>query len=162
MTTGCGPEAGENCHKRITFYNNYDRDTYISLETDYPDTVAGQSLGEAFINSFDGIGKSMAIGGAIEVVTTIGVSYAQGINPWTGENNSIEYKSVGAKGTKVDMKKINDNYLKLKGFDAHGIKYEYLGDKALISRYNLYKTPSGQIIISDGKNVQIMTEYFIK
>jgi hypothetical protein len=49
-----------------------------------------------------------------------------------------------------------------KGIDAEAIKYEYLGDKAPISRFNLYKTPSGQIIISDGKNVQIPTDYFIE
>jgi hypothetical protein len=51
---------------------------------------------------------------------------------------------------------------KLQGLDAHAIKYEYLGDGAPIARFNLYKTPSGQIIISDGRNIQIPTNYFIK
>lgn len=47
--------------------------------------LEGQSLGMAFTNSFSGIGKDMLIGGAIGVASTIGVSYASGINPWTGE-----------------------------------------------------------------------------
>jgi hypothetical protein len=53
--------------------------------------IAGQNFGDAFANSFEGIGKSMAIGGAIGVATTIGVSYANGINPWTG--NKIQAKT---------------------------------------------------------------------
>ena len=47
--------------------------------------LEGQNLGMAFSNSFSGIGKDMLIGGAIGVASTIGVSYASGINPWTGE-----------------------------------------------------------------------------
>jgi hypothetical protein len=46
---------------------------------------AGQSLGDSFVNSFDGIGKSMAVGGTIGVATTIGVSYANGIKSVDGE-----------------------------------------------------------------------------
>jgi hypothetical protein len=46
--------------------------------------IAGQNLGDAFTNSFEGLGKSMAIGGAIGVATTVGVSYANGVSPWTG------------------------------------------------------------------------------
>ncbi|MDR1601595.1 MAG: FG-GAP-like repeat-containing protein, partial [Tannerella sp.] len=53
---------------------------------------AGQSLGDSFVNSFDGIGKSMAVGGTIGVASTIGVSYANGINPWTGK---LKYPSNG-------------------------------------------------------------------
>jgi hypothetical protein len=121
---------------------------------------AGQNLGDAFSNSFDGIGQSMAIGTAIGVSATIATSYANGVNPWNGEKLTIDLKSIGAKGTSIN--KISDSYLKQKGFDAHAIKNEYLGKNAQISRYNLYKTPSGQIFISDGKNVQIPTSYFIK
>jgi hypothetical protein len=47
--------------------------------------IAGQSFGEAFANSFEGIGQSMAIGTVIGMATTIGVSYARGISPWTGK-----------------------------------------------------------------------------
>jgi hypothetical protein len=52
----------------------------------------GQKLGEAVINSFDGFGRSMVIGAAVGITTTIAVSYAQGINPWTG-------KAIVGKGT---------------------------------------------------------------
>ena len=45
----------------------------------------GQNLGDAFTNSFDGIGKSMIMGGAIGVAATIGTSYASGINPINGK-----------------------------------------------------------------------------
>jgi RHS repeat-associated protein len=62
--------------------------------------IAGQSFGEAFANSFEGIGQSMAIGTVIGMATTIGVSYASGISPWTGktiepkieQNNNINKK----------------------------------------------------------------------
>jgi hypothetical protein len=47
--------------------------------------LQGQSLDEAFANSFDGIGGSMAFGLGIGVATTVGVSYANGISPWTGK-----------------------------------------------------------------------------
>jgi hypothetical protein len=122
----------------------------------------GQNLGDAFSNSFQGIGKSMAIGGVIGVTTTTVYSLTNNINPLNGRelNSKIELKSVGAKGASIN--KINDSYLKQQGYDAHAIKYEYLGRDAPISRFNLYKTPSGQIIISDGRNIQIPTDYFIK
>ena len=48
--------------------------------------LQGQSFGEAFANSFEGIGKSMAMGLGIGVTTTIAVSYASGINPFNGKN----------------------------------------------------------------------------
>ena len=52
-------------------------------------TTAGliyrQNLGDAFRNSFKGIGSSMGIGLTVEVTPTIGVSYANKISPWTGE-----------------------------------------------------------------------------
>ena len=46
--------------------------------------IIGQSFGDAFSNSLSGIGKSMIVGGALGVVSTIGISYASGINPWNG------------------------------------------------------------------------------
>jgi hypothetical protein len=45
----------------------------------------GQNLGDAFLNSFNGIGQSMAMGFGIGVASTIGVSYANKISPWTGK-----------------------------------------------------------------------------
>ncbi|OAV76278.1 hypothetical protein Barb7_00026 [Bacteroidales bacterium Barb7] len=47
--------------------------------------IAGQNLMEAFTNSFRGLGKSMLIGGALGVASTIGASLANGINPITGK-----------------------------------------------------------------------------
>lgn len=46
---------------------------------------AGQNLGDAFINSFEGIGQNMAIGGALGVTSTVVYSYANRVSPWTGE-----------------------------------------------------------------------------
>ncbi len=46
--------------------------------------LEGYSFGDSFINSFDGLGSSMIVGGALGVASTIGVSYASGVNPWTG------------------------------------------------------------------------------
>ena len=46
---------------------------------------AGKSFEDAFNDSFEGLFQSMAIGGAVGVASTIAVSYANGINPWTGE-----------------------------------------------------------------------------
>jgi guanyl-specific ribonuclease Sa len=61
--------------------------------------LQGQTFGEAFANSFDGIGKSMIVSGAIGVATTVGVSYAQGINPWTGKDLQITAKDLGIQST---------------------------------------------------------------
>jgi RHS repeat-associated protein len=70
----------------------------------------GQNFGDAFSNSFQGIGKSMVIGGATGVSATIGVSYANGINPISGKmmwpkndgfQNNPEY-TILKKGTMLD------------------------------------------------------------
>jgi hypothetical protein len=53
--------------------------------------IAGQDLGDAFANSFEGLGKSMAINGVIGVAATIVVSYANKVSPWTG--NKIARKT---------------------------------------------------------------------
>ena len=47
--------------------------------------IEGQNFGDAFTSSFKGIEKSMAIGLGVGVATTVGVSYANGINPLTGK-----------------------------------------------------------------------------
>jgi len=47
--------------------------------------IQGQSFNEAFASSFNGLGQSMAFGAAIGVASTIGVSYANKISPWTGK-----------------------------------------------------------------------------
>jgi RHS repeat-associated protein len=65
---------------------------------------AGQSLDNAFANSFKGIEKSMAIGGAIGVVTTAGIMYASGKNPLT--RNPLTTKT----GTTVLEGTVKSNY----------------------------------------------------
>lgn len=50
--------------------------------------LQGKSFEEAIQDSFKGIGTSMALGGAIGLASTVAVSYANGINPWTGKNIS--------------------------------------------------------------------------
>lgn len=47
---------------------------------------AGQNLSDAFYNSFDGIGKSIAIGTAIGVSATVATCYANGISPLSGKS----------------------------------------------------------------------------
>jgi hypothetical protein len=71
---------------------------------------AGQSLDKAFATSFKGIGKSMTMGGAIGIGTTIGISYAGGRSPWTGE-------VLASKG---------GTHLVYEGLDAAG-KVRYVG-----------------------------------
>jgi guanyl-specific ribonuclease Sa len=45
----------------------------------------GQSLSEAFNNSFEGLGTSIVMGTATSLTTTYAVSKASGMNPWTGK-----------------------------------------------------------------------------
>lgn len=47
--------------------------------------LEGQSLGNAFGGSFEGIEKSIGWGTAIGVATTVGMSYANGVNPLSGK-----------------------------------------------------------------------------
>lgn len=46
--------------------------------------VDGQNFFTSFTNSFDGIEKSIAFGGAVGVASTIGTCYFNKVNPWTG------------------------------------------------------------------------------
>ena len=77
---------------------------------------------------------------------------------------------VGSEGilvhNKCSLTKISDSYLKQKGFNAHDIKYEVLGDRAKIAQYNLfYDKATGVIfILANGAKeaAKIATGYFIK
>jgi hypothetical protein len=118
-------------------------------------------MNQALNAGFKGMLTGVTIGGGLGAGSGYKYAVENHLNPLNGKAlNSVEINSVGAKG--ISIKKLNDNYLKQQGLDAHSIKYEYLGKNAQISRFNLYETPSGQIFISDGKNVQIPTDYFIK
>ena len=50
--------------------------------------LEGQNFGNAFSNSFDGLGQSIAMGTMLGVTTTIVNSYAQGKNPWVVKNQT--------------------------------------------------------------------------
>ena len=54
----------------------------------------GASLNNAFGNSFDGLGQSMAIGTGIGVASTVGVSFANGINPINGRPFPVRTESL--------------------------------------------------------------------
>ena len=67
---------------------------------------------------------------------------------------------------KCGLTKISDSYLKKKGLNAHKIKYDALGKKAQISRYNLYydKNTKAIFILKNGAkaDAKIATGYFLK
>lgn len=96
-----------------------------------------------------------SLGGATVGVAEAGISagIAKGIKNISGklsaklhgeyydQNPSIFGKNtVGAaeKYIPKNIKKVNDNYLKQKGFDAHEIKSDVLGRNAKISQYDIY------------------------
>ena len=72
--------------------------------------LQGKSFDEAFANSFDGIGKSMLIGGGIGVATTVGGCFWRGINPLNGKtlypkNNGFDgvpNQTILEEGTIID------------------------------------------------------------
>ncbi len=122
--------------------------------------IQGQSFGEAFKASFDGVVKSMAVGGALGMISTVAVSYANKINPFTGERQ-YTFKSVGAKRLPTNLKKLSDSYIKKNGINAHDIKKEYLGKNAIISHFDLYQSQSGQIFIfKKNSNIPPIPTYY--
>ncbi len=81
--------------------------------------------------------------------TGVSASIAKGIKNISGklhgeyhnQNPSIFGKNtIGAaeKYIPKNIKKVNDNYLNQKGFNAHEIKYDVLGRNAKISQYDIY------------------------
>lgn len=63
-----------------------------------------------------------------------------------------------------NVEKISDNYLKQLGIDAHQLKKDFLGQKAKISRFDLYKDKTtGEILIfrKGGKGEPIHTYEYI-
>ena len=63
----------------------------------------GNSLGESLDNSFEGIGKSILIGEAIGVTSTIATCYATRISPWTGERIQRHHSFPKALGGNVNQ-----------------------------------------------------------
>ena len=69
--------------------------------------LEGHSFSTSLKNSFRGIGTSMAIGTAIGVASTLGVCYAENINPFTG--NLINSKRIiEAFGLESSVARINN------------------------------------------------------
>jgi RHS repeat-associated protein len=72
----------------------------------------GKSFDQAVFDSFDGIGQSMAIGGAIGVASTISVCFWKGVNPIRG--NMLWPKNNGFKNTPkqtiLEVETIIDRY----------------------------------------------------
>ena len=61
--------------------------------------------------------------------------------------------------------KVEDNYLKKKGIDAHELKKDIIGKKAPIAHYDIYiNKDTGELFIFEkaGKGVGIPTEEFLK
>ncbi len=108
--------------------------------------------------------------GETTTVTNISIEHLE--NPITVYNFEVEdfhTYFVGSGNILVhnqcNWNVISDNFLKRKGLDAHGIKYEYLGKKANIKLYDLYYDKStGPIAIFEKatKKIVEVTTYFIK
>ena len=75
-------------------------------------------------------------------------------------NNKSKKSNNQGKGS---FKTISEYQLKRYGLDAHKIKYDILGKRARISRYNMYyNTKTGQIFIAEnGSSHFIPTELYI-
>jgi RHS repeat-associated protein len=99
---------------------------------------AGQNLGDAFFNSFDGIGTSMAIGGAIGVTATTAMSLASGVNPINGNKlNTSNHAQQRILERNVSRSDINDalkNPLKVTEVQhrENGPSVKYIGNKVTV------------------------------
>jgi hypothetical protein len=137
---------------------------------------AGQELGEAFSNSFKGIGKNMAIGGALGVVTTIGMSYANGVNPLTGKalNQPAQLSQTNDffEGTEYSDKvlgqmELNDLHSfpeSVKAFQDNGYVTPIRGSNGIIRNQlsipGSYKGYNGEFIFLKEPNGLINHRYF--
>ena len=117
----------------------------------YLGTEALGSLVKALAGSIGGGTLALAGGGTISVGSTIsiealaayaeslGISAAIVLDGVTGGNGGSTSGSGGAgsnSGGNFDM--VKDNYLKQRGFDAHKIKKEIIGDSASASEYDIF------------------------
>ena len=115
--------------------------------------------------------SGLAIGTTKGVAEGVIEAHKLGENPWalreqdlSPKHIKVQYQSLGAQSKPFDAKRVNDSYLKQNGIDAHELKLDYLGRDAKISRYDLYLSKEGQIIIygKGGKGVEIPTDTFIR
>jgi len=118
----------------------------------------GQSLNEAFLNSFKGIGQSMLINGAIGVGTTIAVSYASGINPFNNRQlNASKHAQQRTAERNISQTDINDalkDPLKVTEvkYDAQGRpSIEYIGKNVTV----VVNPETGKIITVHGTHTKL-------
>ena len=62
-----------------------------------------------------------------------------------GVNIMYSKGKPGGKNTNKNIRKVNDNYLKQKGFDAHELKKDALGSNANIAQYDIYQDANGDL-----------------
>ena len=126
--------------------------------------LEGQSLGNAFSNSFNGIGQSIAMGTMLGVTTTIVNSYAHKVNPWVirSKPQSIDYDFTpdpygenltlyrGTTGSETD----NSRFLFMTDNPEYARTYITNGGsliKVTIPHYTLYKMRfNGDVIYYNG------------
>ncbi|MCT2406422.1 polymorphic toxin type 33 domain-containing protein [Chryseobacterium antibioticum] len=81
------------------------------------------------------------------------------------KKGKLDTKGLVLLGAKNNFKILTANLLKKAGIDAHELKYEFLGKKAKISEYDLYKhTDTNEVLIlkKGGKGDPIHTGEYIK
>ena len=59
---------------------------------------------------------------------------------FVGESSVLVHNDCG---NPINPKKVSTSFLEKKGIDAHQLKYDTLGSRAEISRYNIFKDKSG-------------------
>lgn len=80
------------------------------------------------------------------------------------KKGKVDVKDVVTLGGKANFKLLSANLLKSAGIDAHQLKHDFLGKKAKISEYDLYKhTDTNEVLIikKGGKGEPIHTGEFI-
>jgi hypothetical protein len=80
-----------------------------------------------------------------------------------GVKDSRAFMKSSNRSSGKSIVKVSDSYLKKNGIDAHEFKKEYLGKKARISHYDIYKDRKGQLVIYEkgGKGSGIKTGEYL-
>lgn len=100
---------------------------------------------KALINS----GGTAALSSGYELsIATARVSTAGAVSigeAVVGVNVLYSKGKPGGKNTSKSIRKVDDNYLKQKGFDAHELKQDALDSKANIAQYDIYQDANGDL-----------------
>ena len=78
--------------------------------------------------------------------------------PAPSNNGSHNNKNNKNNKNKLSLKRVTEYLLKKRGLDAHEIKYEYLGNRASVSRYDLFYDSKTGIIYILSKAGEIIYE----